>query len=105
MFPNLVNTLSGKKVLRTLIHLLNITFVEDYFGFLIQVFHNIPKIQDSWQSVPEGVVRASMLRASEIFMGRRWEERYSQFSSRPASPVPIPECSLDPCSPAKSRLN
>ena len=62
-------TVSGKKVLRTLIHLLNIPFVEGFFGFLIQVFQKIPKTRDSWQSVPECVVRVSILRTSEKFTG------------------------------------
>ena len=49
MFSNLVNTVSGKRVLRTLVNLLNITFVEDFFVLLIQVFYNfkIPKVRDN----------------------------------------------------------
>ena len=43
-----VYTVSGKKVLRTVIHLLNITFVEEFFDFLILVFHKIPKTRDYW---------------------------------------------------------
>ena len=64
-----VYTVSGKKVLRTLIHLLNIRFIEHFFGFLIQVFHKIPRTRDSWQSVRECVVRVSMLRTIEKFTG------------------------------------
>ena len=43
-----VYTVSGKKVLRAVIHLLNITFVEEFFDFLILVFHKIPKTRDYW---------------------------------------------------------
>lgn len=65
-----VYTVSGKKVLWTLIHLLNIRSVEDFFVFFFYG-NKISKTRDSWQSVPGCLVRVSMLRTSEKFTGYR----------------------------------